>query len=39
MVYTLNRETHLSDLAPGADTRVHHQFVYCDGFGREAQRK
>lgn len=33
------RETHVSDLAPGQQTKVHLSFVYSDGFGREAQTK
>jgi len=44
-VYTLARETHVSDLAtppyPGAPTTTSYQyhFAYCDGFGREIQHK
>jgi RHS repeat-associated protein len=38
MVYTLARETHVSDLG-GGPTRFQHAFSYYDGFGREAQRK
>jgi RHS repeat-associated protein len=44
-VYTLARETHVSDLAtppyPGAPTTTRYQyhFAYSDGFGREIQRK
>ncbi len=44
-VYTLSRETHVSDLAvapyPGAPTTTKYQyhFAYSDGFGREIQRK
>ncbi len=37
-VYTLGRETHVSDLA-GDQTRYQHAFAYGDGFGREIQRK
>ena len=44
--YTLARETHVSDLAApppyaGAPTTTRYQFdfCYCDGFGREIQRK
>jgi hypothetical protein len=33
------RETHVSDLAPGAITKIQLHFVYSDGFGREAQMK
>jgi RHS repeat-associated protein len=36
---SLARETHLSDLAPGSQTKVQLHFVYSDGFGREAQTK
>lgn len=39
MVYTLARETHVSDLIGGQTTRFHHAFAYSDGFGREAQHK
>lgn len=38
-VYTLARETHVSDLAAGATTQYQYSFGYCDGFGREIQRK
>jgi RHS repeat-associated protein len=41
-VYTLARETHLSDLGKGgapAITRYQYTFSYSDGFGREVQRK
>ena len=38
MIYSLTRETHVSDLA-GAQTRLQHSFIYSDGMGREAQRK
>lgn len=38
-VYTLSRETHVSDLAAGEATRYRHAFGYSDGFGREIQRK
>lgn len=38
-VYTLTRETHVSDLAPGQRTRYHHHFAYSDGTGRVAQQK
>ena len=38
MVYSLTRETHVSDLA-GGSTRFQHSFSYSDGLGREAQRK
>jgi RHS repeat-associated protein len=36
---SIARETHVSDLAPGAATKVRLHFVYSDGFGREAQTK
>ena len=39
VVYTLARETHLSDLGPDESTRVQHSFAYSDGFGREIQKK
>ncbi|HEY1354334.1 MAG TPA: SpvB/TcaC N-terminal domain-containing protein [Ktedonobacteraceae bacterium] len=39
MVYTLTRETHVSDPTPPEGLRFHHLFVYADGFGREAQHK
>ncbi len=37
--YTLARETHVSDLAPGERTKIQHSFSYSDGFGREIQKK
>ncbi len=39
VIYTLKRETHVSDLLPDQLTRVQHSFTYCDGFGREIQKK
>lgn len=39
VAYTLTRETHVSDLAPGEQTRYQHAFAYSDGFGRVVQRK
>jgi RHS repeat-associated protein len=39
VVYTLARETHDADLAPGDQTKVQHSFSYSDGFGREIQKK
>ena len=36
---TIARETHVSDLAPGAGSRLQVTFGYSDGFGREIQRK
>jgi RHS repeat-associated protein len=38
-IYTLLRETHAGDLAPGECTRVQHRFLYCDGFGHQLQQK
>jgi RHS repeat-associated protein len=38
-VYTLARETHVSDLGPGQETLFRHTFAYSDGFAREIQRK
>ena len=38
-VYSLARETHVSDLAEGQKTKIQHTFSYSDGFGRELQRK
>lgn len=39
VVYTLARETHDSDLTPGAEPACQHSFCYSDGFGREIQHK
>jgi hypothetical protein len=39
VVYLLARETHVSDLAAGQQTKVQHSFSYSDGFGREVQKK
>jgi RHS repeat-associated protein len=36
---TVARETHVSDLMPGATTRTQHHLSYSDGFGREIQTK
>jgi RHS repeat-associated protein len=36
---SIARETHVSDFAPGSQTKVQLYFVYSDGFGREAQTK
>lgn len=36
---SLQRETHASDLAPGAATRIHVGIAYSDGFGRAVQSK
>ena len=38
-VAVLARETHVSDLAPGQQTKIQRRFSYSDGFGREIQRK
>jgi RHS repeat-associated protein len=39
VVYTLARETHVADLAPGGQTKIRHSFSYSDGFSREIQKK
>lgn len=39
VVYTLARETHVSNLAPGELTKIRHGFSYSDGLGREIQQK
>lgn len=39
VIYTLARETHVSDLASGQQTKVQHSFSYSDGFAREIQKK
>jgi RHS repeat-associated protein len=36
---SIARETHVSDLAAGQQTKVQFHFVYGDGFGREAQTR
>jgi RHS repeat-associated protein len=36
---TITRETHVSDLAPGASSELHIGVSYSDGFGREIQKK
>jgi RHS repeat-associated protein len=38
-VYSLMRETHDSELSPGAPFGIRHEFSYSDGFGREIQKK
>jgi RHS repeat-associated protein len=38
-VYTMARETHVSDLHPGEKTKIQHAFSYSDGFSREIQKK
>jgi RHS repeat-associated protein len=39
LVYSMARETHDADLAPGQQTKIQHHFSYSDGFGREIQKK
>ena len=39
VVYTLARETHVSELAQGQTTKIQHSFVYSDGLNRELQHK
>jgi RHS repeat-associated protein len=39
VTYTMARETHVSDLKPGEETKIQHSFAYSDGFGREIQKK
>ena len=39
VVYTLARETHDADLAPGEQSKFQHSLTYSDGFGREIQKK
>jgi RHS repeat-associated protein len=39
MIYSLARETHAADLAPGQTSRIQHAFSYSDGFGRVIQQK
>ena len=36
---TLVRETHMSDIEAGQDTKIQVSFSYSDGFGREIQKK
>lgn len=36
---TLARETHVSDLLPGTQSKIQISFSYSDGFGREIQKK
>lgn len=36
---TVARETHLSDLRPGQQTKIQVNLAYSDGFGREIQKK
>jgi len=39
VIYSLVRETHDADLASGQTTKIQHGLSYCDGFGREIQKK
>jgi RHS repeat-associated protein len=39
VVYTMTRETHVSDLVPGATSSIQHAYSYSDGFAREVQKK
>lgn len=39
LVYTMTRETHDADLAPGQQSKIQRSFSYSDGFGREIQKK
>jgi RHS repeat-associated protein len=39
VVYTLAREIHDADLAPGQLAKIQHSFSYSDGFSRENQKK
>ncbi|HEV8321088.1 MAG TPA: SpvB/TcaC N-terminal domain-containing protein, partial [Myxococcota bacterium] len=39
VVYTLARETHVADLAPGETSRFQHSYSYSDGLEREIQKK
>lgn len=39
VVATITRETHVSDLADGEQTKIQQSFSYSDGFGREIQKK
>lgn len=39
VVYSMVRETHVSDLGAGEKTKVLNGFSYSDGFGREIQKK
>ncbi len=39
VIYTMNRETHVSDLKDNEQTKIQHSFLYSDGFGREIQEK
>ncbi len=39
VVYALARETHDSEPVPVGGVKLHHNFSYSDGFGREIQKK
>ncbi len=39
VIYTMKRETHVSDLNPEEKTKVQHAFLYVDGLGREVVTK
>ncbi len=39
VIYTIIRESHVSDLAPVETSKIQHSFSYFDGFGREVQKK
>jgi RHS repeat-associated protein len=39
VVYTISRETHVSDPVPVGGLQIQHSFSYSDGFGREIQKK
>jgi RHS repeat-associated protein len=39
VVWLIERETHVSDLVPGATTPVRHTLHYADAFGRDVQHK
>src|SRR5262249_12660000 len=39
IVYSLARETHASDPEPAGGLKIQRSFSYCDGFGREIQKK
>jgi len=39
VIYTIKRETHVSDLNPEERTKIQHSFLYIDGLGREVMTK
>jgi RHS repeat-associated protein len=39
VIYSLIRETHVSDLRAGAQTKIQHSFTYSDGLRRVIQKK